>query len=54
MEVEKSGVQTIRQNTGKFDFFCIISTTLTKTGGGGQFALFYWKTLQVSFWKIRT
>ena len=43
MEVEKSGVQTMRQNTGKFDFFCIISTTL-----------FYRKTLQVSFWKIRT
>ena len=35
-KVEKSGGQIIEQNTGKSEFFCMISTstTLTKTGGG--------------------
>ena len=32
---ENSGGQTMGQNTGKSDFFCIISTILTKNGGGG-------------------
>ena len=32
----------------KILFFCIISTTLTKAGGGGTGCLFYRKTLQVS------
>ena len=41
------------QNTGKCDFFCIISAALTETGGGGTIALFYRKTLRVCFWKIR-
>ena len=47
------------QNTGKFgffyfiNFFCIISTALTETWGGGVVALYYRKTLQVCFWKIR-
>ena len=36
----------------KICFFCIISTALTETGGGGAIALFYRKTLQVCFWKI--
>ena len=26
--------ETMGQNIGKYDFFCMISTTLTKTGGG--------------------
>ena len=35
---EKSGGHTMRQNTGKYIsiYFCIISTTLTKTEGGGE------------------
>ena len=42
------------QNTGKSDFFfCIISTALAETGGGGAIALFHRKTLQVCFMKIR-
>ena len=52
-KVEKSGGQTMAQNTGKSDFFCIISTALTETGGGKTIALFYGKNLQVCFWKIR-
>ena len=41
------------QNTGKSNiFFCIISTALTETRGGGVVALYYRKTLQVCFWKI--
>ena len=31
------------QNTEKSDFFCIISTALTETGGEGTIALFYGK-----------
>ena len=50
-KVEKSGGQIMAQKTGKSDFFCIISTALTETGGGGAIALFYRKTLQVCFWK---
>ena len=34
-KVEKSGGYTVGQNTGKSGIFCIISTTLTKTGGIG-------------------
>ena len=49
--VEKSGGQIIRQNNGKSDLFCMISTTWDeqqKLGMEGQVALFYTKTLQVS------
>ena len=49
--VEKSGGQTIRQNNGKSDLFCMISTAWDeqqKLGIEGQVALFYSKTLQVS------
>ena len=42
-KAENSGGQTMPQNTGKSDFFCIISTVLTETGGGGTIALFYGK-----------
>ena len=37
MKIEKLGRQTMGQNTGKsvFFFFCMISTTLAKAGGGG-------------------
>ena len=41
------------QNTGKSDFSCIISSALTETRGGGAVPLYYRKTLQVCFWKIR-
>ena len=50
-KVEKSGGQTIGQNNGKSDLFCMISTTWDeqqKLGVEGQVALFYSKTLQVS------
>ena len=40
----------MRQSTGKSDFFSMISTT--KSGSGG--ALLYSRTLQVSFWNIET
>ena len=40
------------QNTRKSDFFCMILTTLTKTGGGGTGCFIYSKTLLVSFGKI--
>ena len=35
MKIEKLGRQTMGQNTGKSFFFCMISTTLAKAGGGG-------------------
>ena len=40
-KVEKSGGKTMEQNTRKSDFFCMISTTLTKTrdAGAGCFIL---------------
>ena len=41
------------KNTGKSDFFCVILTALTETGGGGTIALIYRKNLPVYFWKIR-
>ena len=37
------------QNTGKSNFFCIISGALTETGSRGAIALFYRNTLQVCF-----
>ena len=49
--VEKSGGQTIGQNNGKSDLFCMISTTWDeqqKLGMEGQVDLFYSKTLQFS------
>ena len=39
----------MEQNTRKSDFFCMISTTLTKTGMQARAALFYSNTLQVGF-----
>ena len=41
-KVEDSGGK-IMAFTGKSDFFCIISTALTETGGGGTITLFYGK-----------
>ena len=55
--VPQQGWKFRRANHGakhwKIWFFCIISTALTETGGGEAIALFYRKTLQVCFWKIR-
>ena len=34
-KVEKSERQSMRQNSGKSFFFCMISTTLTKSWAGG-------------------
>ena len=48
---EKSGCQTIGQDNGKSDLFCMISTTWDeqqKLGMEGKIALLYSKTLQVS------
>ena len=36
-----------------FCIICIISTALTETWGGRAVALYYRKTLQVCFWKVR-
>ena len=42
------------QNTRKSDFFCMISTTKTRTGVGGMACFIYNNTLQVRFWKSET
>ena len=52
-KVEKTGWQTMGQNTGKSAFLYDFNN-FSKTGGGGVGCFIYSKTLRVRSWKIVT